>query len=151
MFFFFPFFPFCWWFTFYISLGWLLFFKTNFSSTQTILKSPRGCNFFDSSISLWFTKKKKNPPKNNGLAEAFFTVVLLKLVFLMVQKVKNPLGNAGDSSLIPGSGRSPGKGNGYPLQYSLPGKFHGQRSLAGYSLWDHKESDTTEQLTLPLF
>ena len=23
--------------------------------------------------------------------------------------------------------------------------FHGQRSLAGYSLWDHQESDTTEQ------
>ena len=26
----------------------------------------------------------------------------------------------------------------------LPGKFHGQRSLAGYSLWDGKESDMTE-------
>ena len=26
--------------------------------------------------------------------------------------------NAGDMSLIPGSGKSPGKGNGYPLQYS---------------------------------
>jgi len=26
--------------------------------------------------------------------------------------------NEGDPSLIPGSGRSPGKGNGYPLQYS---------------------------------
>jgi len=26
--------------------------------------------------------------------------------------------NAGDSSLIPGSGRSPGEGIGYPLQYS---------------------------------
>ena len=26
--------------------------------------------------------------------------------------------NAGDLSLIPGSGRSPGEGNGYPLQYS---------------------------------
>ena len=26
--------------------------------------------------------------------------------------------NAGDPSLIPGSGRSPGKGIGYPLQYS---------------------------------
>ena len=26
--------------------------------------------------------------------------------------------NAGDSSLIPGSGRSPGEGKGYPLQYS---------------------------------
>ena len=27
----------------------------------------------------------------------------------------------------------------------LPGKFHGQRSLVGYSAWSHKESDTTEQ------
>ena len=26
----------------------------------------------------------------------------------------------------------------------LHGKSHGQRSLAGYSLWDHKESDTVE-------
>ena len=26
----------------------------------------------------------------------------------------------------------------------LPGEFHGQRSLAGYSPWVHKESDTTE-------
>ena len=26
----------------------------------------------------------------------------------------------------------------------LPGEFHGQRSLAGYSPWGHKESDTTE-------
>ena len=25
-----------------------------------------------------------------------------------------------------------------------PGKSHGQRSLVGYSSWDHKESDTTE-------
>ena len=32
----------------------------------------------------------------------------------------------------------------------LPGKSHGQRSLAGYSPWDYKESDTTEQLTLDL-
>ena len=30
----------------------------------------------------------------------------------------------------------------------LPGEFHGQRSLAGYSLCGCKESDTTEQLTL---
>ena len=26
----------------------------------------------------------------------------------------------------------------------LPGESHGQRSLAGYSPWGHKESDTTE-------
>ena len=30
----------------------------------------------------------------------------------------------------------------------LPGEFHGQRSLAGYSPWGHKGSDTTKQLTL---
>ena len=29
----------------------------------------------------------------------------------------------------------------------LPGEFHGQRNLAGYSPWDCKESDMSEQLT----
>ena len=32
--------------------------------------------------------------------------------------VKNPPANARDEGLIPGSGRSPGEGNGNPLQYS---------------------------------
>ena len=32
----------------------------------------------------------------------------------------------------------------------LPGKSHGQRSLVGYSLWGHKESDTTEKLQFSL-
>ena len=32
----------------------------------------------------------------------------------------------------------------------LPGESDGQRSLAGYSPWGRKESDRTEQLTLPL-
>ena len=32
----------------------------------------------------------------------------------------------------------------------LPVKFHGQRSLMGYSPWGHKESDMTEQLKLSL-
>ena len=30
-----------------------------------------------------------------------------------------------------------------PTPILLPGKFYGQRSLAGYSQWDHKELDTT--------
>ena len=33
----------------------------------------------------------------------------------------------------------------------LPEESHGQRSMVGYSLWGHKESDTTEQLMLSLF
>ena len=35
--------------------------------------------------------------------------------------VKNLHANAEDMDLIPGSGRSPGEGNGNPLQYSCPG------------------------------
>ena len=62
--------------------------------------------------------------------------------------VKNPSTNAGDDpqvrGSIPGSGRSPGEGNASPVY--LPGKSHRQRSLAGYSPWGHKESDTTEEL-----
>ena len=45
--------------------------------------------------------------------------------------------------LIPGLGRSPGDGHGNPLLF-LPGESHGERSLAGYSPWGHKESDRTE-------
>ena len=51
-----------------------------------------------------------------------------------------------DVGSIPGSGRSPGEGTGYPLQYSCLEKSHGQRSLAGYSPWGCKELDTTEWL-----
>ena len=49
---------------------------------------------------------------------------------------------------IPGSGRSPGEGNGNPsqLQYSCLKKSHGWRSLVGYSPWGHKDSDMTERL-----
>ena len=38
-------------------------------------------------------------------------------------------GDAGNVDLIPGSGRSPGVGNGNPLQYSCRGEFPGQRIL----------------------
>ena len=34
-----------------------------------------------------------------------------------------------------------------PTTVFLPGEFHGQRSLVGYSPWGHKELDRTEQLT----
>ena len=61
--------------------------------------------------------------------------------------VKNPPANAGDTGdvgSIPGSGRCPGVGNDNPLQYSCLEKFHRQRSLAGYSQWDHEALDITE-------
>ena len=51
----------------------------------------------------------------------------------MVKNQSTNTGDTGDVGLIPGSGRSTGGGNGNPLQYFLPGKSHGQRSLAGCS------------------
>ena len=54
--------------------------------------------------------------------------------------------NAGDLGSIPGSGRSSGEGDGLPTAVLLPEKFHGQRSLVGYSPWGHKELDMTERL-----
>ena len=55
--------------------------------------------------------------------------------------------NAGDADSITELGRSPGEGHGNPLQYTWLENPHGQRSLAGYSPWGSKESDTTEQLS----
>ena len=50
--------------------------------------------------------------------------------------------------LICGSGRFPQVGNGNQLQCCRLEKFHEQRSLEGYSPWGHRESDTTEQLSV---
>ena len=55
--------------------------------------------------------------------------------------------NAGDLVLIPGSGTSSREGNGIislNTPVFLPGEFHGQRSLAGYSPWGRKALDTTK-------
>ena len=49
-----------------------------------------------------------------------------------------------DAGSVPGLGRSPGGGHGNPLQHSCLENPRGQRSLAGYSPWSRKESDTTE-------
>ena len=60
-------------------------------------------------------------------------------VSLVAQVVKNLLAmqEPEDSGLITGSGRSPGVGNGTPLQYSGLENSMGS-SLVGYSPWGHK-------------
>ena len=83
-----------------------------------------------------------------------------KRIFLLLRLISFPGGsdgkesacNVGDLGSIPGSRRSPGEGNGNPLQYSCLEnpvdrgfwiEDRGSRSLAGYSQWDCKESDVT--------
>jgi len=53
--------------------------------------------------------------------------------------------NVGDPSSSPGLGRSPEEGNGNPIAWKIPWT----EEPAGYSLWGHKESDTTERLQFP--
>ena len=52
--------------------------------------------------------------------------------------------SAGDRGLNLGLERFPTEGKGYPLQHSGLENLHGQKKLAGYSPWGHKESDMTE-------
>ena len=55
--------------------------------------------------------------------------------------------STGDPGSIPESGRSSGEEKGNPLQYSCLENPMDRGSLAGYSLWGHKESYMTERLT----
>ena len=67
------------------------------------------------------------------------------LDFLGGSAGKNPPANAGDLGLIPGSGRSPGEGNGNPLQYScLENPMDREATSRLQSMRVAKESDTTE-------
>ena len=50
--------------------------------------------------------------------------------------------SVGDPGLIPGSGRSPRRGNGYSLQNSCLENPNGQRSLKGYTIHVVKKSGT---------
>ena len=55
---------------------------------------------------------------------------------------------AGDLGFNPWVRKIPWRSEWLLTPLFLPGEFHGQRSLADYSPWGHKESDMTEQLTL---
>ena len=52
--------------------------------------------------------------------------------------VKNPPANAGDVGSDPWVGKIPWRRKWQPTPVILPGKSHGQRSLAGYSPRGHK-------------
>ena len=62
--------------------------------------------------------------------------------------VKNPPASAGNSGLIPGSGTSPGGGNGNPLQYSCLGNPIDRGAWWAISPWGPKDLDVTEHVLI---
>ena len=78
--------------------------------------------------------------------QVYFAVLQESGASQVALAVKNPPANTGDirdMGSIPGSGRSPGEGNGNPLQYYYLENLM-DRGAWWASLWGHKESDTTE-------
>ena len=71
-------------------------------------------------------------------------VGLIVFIFPYGSDDKESACNAGNLGSVPRSGRPSGEGYDNPLQYSCLEKSPGQRSLVGYSLWSHKESDMTK-------
>ena len=83
-------------------LGCFSLFKTNLSSLKSCSVNFSSLLHFQSS--------------GNTIYRSY-----LSLYFPGGSAVKNPPAIAGDKGSIPGSGRSPGEGNGNPLQYSCLG------------------------------
>ena len=64
----------------------------------------------------------------------------------VVKNLPANAGDTGDEGLILGSGRSPGEGNGNPLQYSCLEESM-DRGTCPWSPWSHREPDMTDQLS----
>ena len=119
----------------------------------------RGRGQVNTGLQLWVlgvqraTQKKadKDPWGHSRRGERMDNKYNWQIIYIVSLKViglprglsgKESAANAGDSGhscSIPGSGRSSGKGNGNPRQYSCLENPHGQRTLVGHSPWGHKE------------
>ena len=118
------------------------------AQSQTQLKQ------LSSSSSRWYILEEKRQKRHSFkiLRENYFLPIMLPPISLLSESKdfqggsdgKASACSRGDPGLIPGSGRTPGEGNGHPLQYSCLENPMDGRSPVGYHPWGHEESDTTE-------
>ena len=101
----------------------------------------------------------KNRLPNTGRVETLSDKLGTNHGYLLTDNISLPCSSdgkesacqEGDAGLIPGSGRSPGEGNGNPLQDSCLGNPLDKGAWqATHSPWGCKESDTTERLHFSL-
>ena len=101
----------------------------NYMNKRTIIRGLQGDVAFDFSLDLW---KDFSQLRGSGAS-------------LVAQEVKC-LPAMRETRVRSQVGKIPWRKKWQPTPVLLPGKFHGWSSLVGYNPWDHKESDTTEQL-----
>ena len=95
------------------------------ATVHSVAKSQTGLK----DLAGMYTAKERNPGNHHSSLPplTFFPFPFLSLV---AQMVKASACNVGDPGSIPGSGRSPGEGNGNPLQYSCL-----ENSMDGGAWW----------------
>ena len=93
--------------------------------------SPQGCKESDTTERLHFTS-------------LHFTS-RTQWASLVTQMVKS-LPSVQETQVHSLGGEDPWRRVWQPTLVCLPGKFHGQQGLDGYSPWGHKESDMTKRL-----
>ena len=91
----------------------------------------------------------------NGANVQVFCLTLDSIMgFLVTQMVKNPLAKKKKKNPLAMQEtwveKIPWRRKWQPTPVFLPGKFHGQQSLVGYSPWGHQELDTTEQVGMKI-
>ena len=84
--------------------------------------------------------------------QGWFPLVLSGLILAVQGTLKSLLQHHNlKASVLPCSVLFSWRRKWQPTPVFLPGKSHGQRSLVGYISWGCKESNTTEQLSIPAF
>ena len=73
----------------------------------------------------------------------FFSLSYFVMIYIHASVVKNSPDNAGDMGSVPGSGGSPGEGDGNPLQYSCLKNFMDKGAWGATAQGVTKESDMT--------
>ena len=128
-------------------------------------EGPGGPFLFLSSLGSWFHQRFFRQQQQPGCIQPCFLALHLqsrtfgnmllsffKWGFTGGSGDKESACSAGDPGSIPGLGRSPGEGNGNPLQYPCLENSTGRGAWqTTYSSWGCKESDTTERLHFHFF
>ena len=90
-----------------------------------------------------YKKDLHNPDNHNGVITDLEPDILECEVKWALESITTNKASGGD-------GKIPWRRKWQSTPVLLPGKSHGQRSLVGYSLWGHRESDTTERLNVQI-